>query len=147
MPGPAWPVPRPKTRPPDAFMSGAVEPTCEEVAHEMRYVLLVCSDEAVQLTQEETEDRFAAYAACQDEMESRGVLVDRQRLRPTSASTSVRFSQNELVIADGPFAETKEQIAGYFVVEAHDLDEAVELASLIPAAHHGTIEVRPVWEM
>ncbi len=51
------------------------------------------------------------------------------------------------MIADGPFAETKEQIAGYFVVEVDDLDEAIELASLIPAAGHGTIEVRPIWEM
>ncbi len=113
----------------------------------MRYVLLVCNDEAEQLTPEEKEERYAAYAACQEEMESRGVLVARERLRPTSASTTVRLRKNELVIADGPFAETKEQIAGYFVVEANDLDEAVELASLIPAAHHGTIEVRPVWEM
>lgn len=58
----------------------------------------------------------------------------------------MRFHNGEFVIADRPFAETKEQIAGYFVVEANDLDEAVDLASLIPAAHHGTIEVRPVWE-
>ena len=64
-----------------------------------------------------------------------------------SASTSVRVRDGDLVIADGPFAETKEQIAGYFVVEAKDLDEAIDLASLIPAASHGTIEVRPVWEM
>jgi hypothetical protein len=113
----------------------------------MRYVLLVCNDESEQLTPEEGEERYAAYTACQEEMESRGVLVSRERLRPTSASTTVRLRKNELVIADGPFAETKEQIAGYFVVEANDLDEAVELASLIPAAHHGTIEVRPVWEM
>jgi hypothetical protein len=128
-------------------MSGMVEPTCEEKRQEMRYILLVCNDELEQLTPEESEARYAAYAACQEEMESRGVLVTRERLRPTSASTTVRFSKNELVIADGPFAETKEQIAGYFVVEANDLDEAVELASLIPAAHHGMIEVRPVWEM
>jgi hypothetical protein len=114
---------------------------------EMRYVLLVCNDESEQLAPEERNARYAAYTACQEEMESRGVLVARERLRPTSASTTVRFRQNELVIADGPFAETKEQIAGYFVVEVNDLDEAVELASLIPAAHHGTIEVRPIWEM
>jgi hypothetical protein len=113
----------------------------------MRYVLLVCNDESEQLTTEETNARYAAYTACQKEMESRGVLVTRERLRPTSTSTTVRFRGNQLVIADGPFAETKEQIAGYFVVEVGDLDEAVELASLIPAASHGTIEVRPIWEM
>ena len=113
----------------------------------MRYVLLVCQDEAEELTAEETGERYAAYVKCQEEMESRGVLVTRERLWPTSASTTVRVRNGELVIADGPFAETKEQIAGYFVVEVKDLDEAVDLARLIPAAHHGTVEVRPVWEM
>jgi hypothetical protein len=113
----------------------------------MRYVLLVCNDENEQLNSEESEERYAAYARCQEEMEGRGVLVARERLQPTSASTTVRVRNGELVIADGPFAETKEQIAGYFVVEARDLDEAVELAALIPSVSHGTIEVRPVWEM
>jgi hypothetical protein len=113
----------------------------------MRYVLFVCNDEAEQLTSEETEARYAAYIACEDEMRARGALITRERLRPTSASTAVRVTNGDLVIAYGPFAETKEQIAGYFVVEAKNLDEAIDLARLIPAAHHGTIEVRPVWEM
>jgi hypothetical protein len=113
----------------------------------MRYVLLVCNDETEQMTPEEYEERYAAYVRCQDEMESRGALIASERLRPTSASTTVRVRNGELVIADGPFAETKEQIAGYFVVEAKDLDGAIDLASLIPAVHNGTIEVRPVWEM
>lgn len=113
----------------------------------MRYVLLVCNDETEQVTREESEQRYAAYVRCQEEMESRGALISRERLRPTSAATTVRFRDGELVLADGPFAETKEQIAGYFVIEAKDLDEAVDLASLIPAAHHGKVEVRPVWEM
>ena len=113
----------------------------------MRYVLLVCNDETEQLTSHESEERYAAYIRCQEEMEARGALVARERLRPTAASTMVRVRNGELVIADGPFAETKEQIAGFFVVEAEDLDEAVDLASLIPAAGNGTIEVRPVWEM
>jgi len=113
----------------------------------MRYVLLVCNDETEQLTPHQSEERYAAYMGCEAEMQARGALVARERLRPTAASTTVRVRNGELVIADGPFAETKEQIAGYFVVEAEDLDEAVDLASLIPAAHTGTIEVRPVWEM
>lgn len=113
----------------------------------MRYVLLVCNDESEQSTPEETEARVSAYLACQEEMEARGALLTRERLRPTSAATTVRVRNGDLVIADGPFAETKEQIAGYFLVEAKDLDEAIDLASLIPAARTGTIEVRPVWEM
>jgi hypothetical protein len=113
----------------------------------MRYVLLVCNDETEQLTPEESEERYAGYLRCQEEMEARGALITRERLRPTSTSTTVRVRNGELVIADGPFAETKEQIAGYFLVEAKDLDAAVDLASLIPAVHDGMIEVRPVWEM
>jgi hypothetical protein len=113
----------------------------------MRYVLLVCDDESAELTSAEVDERYAAYTRCQEEMEARGVLVDRERLRPTSASTTVRVHNGDLVIADGPVAETKEQIAGYYLVEAKDLDEAIELAALIPAVHHGTVEVRPTWEM
>ena len=113
----------------------------------MRYVLLVCDEESVELSQEEMARRYEAYTGCEDEMRSRGVLVGRERLRPTSASTCVRVREGQLVIADGPFAETKEQIAGYFVVDCADLDEAIDMAQLIPAAEHGTVEVRPVWEM
>ena len=113
----------------------------------MRYVLLVCGDESVELSQDEIARRYAAYTACEDEMRARGVFVGRERLRPTSASTSVRVREGQLVISDGPFAETKEQIAGYFVIDCADLDEAIELAQLIPAAEHGTVEVRPVWQM
>jgi hypothetical protein len=113
----------------------------------MRYVLLVCSDESEQLPDAEVQSRYAAYVACEEEMKARGAFVDRERLLPTSASTTVRRQAGQLVIADGPFAETKEQIAGYFVVECDDLDEAVELAALIPAVEHGSVEVRPVWHM
>jgi hypothetical protein len=113
----------------------------------MRYVLLVCDDETVELSADEQRERYAAYTTCQDAMEARGVLVGRERLRPTSASTTVRVREGRLVTVDGPFAETKEQIAGYFVVDCAGRDEAIELAALIPGAHHGSIEVRPVWEM
>jgi hypothetical protein len=113
----------------------------------MRYALLVCDDEKAVLSPEAREDRAAQFTAFQDEMEARGVLLGRERLRPTSSSTTVRVREGDLVIADGPFAETKEQIAGFFLVDCQDLDEAVEVASKIPAAQYGMIEVRPVWEM
>jgi hypothetical protein len=113
----------------------------------MRYVLLVCDDENVELSQEQVDQRFAEYTAVQEEMEARGMLRGRERLRPTSSSTSVRVRDGDLVIADGPFAETKEQIAGFYVIDCDDLDEAVEIAANIPAARWGTIEVRPVWQM
>jgi len=113
----------------------------------MRYALLVCDDETAVLSPEAREDRVARFTAFQDEMAARGVLMGRERLRPTSSSTTVRVRDGDLVIADGPFAETKEQIAGFFLVNCRDLDEAVEVASKIPAAEYGMIEVRPVWEM
>ena len=113
----------------------------------MRYALLICDDETAELSPEGRQERFAAFTAFQDEMEARGVMVSRERLRPTTSSTLVRVRDGDLVIADGPFAETKEQIAGFYIVECENLDDAIEIASKHPAAHYGTIEVRPVWEM
>ena len=113
----------------------------------MRYALLVSIDESQELTQEQAERQYAEFMAFQDEMQARGVLVARERLRPTSLATTVRVRDESLVIADGPFAETKEQIAGFYIVECEDLDEAIEIASRNPGARYGTIEVRPVWEI
>jgi hypothetical protein len=112
----------------------------------MRYALLVCGDENAPLSDDDVQARLEAFLGFQRELESRGVLRTLERLRPTSSATTVRVREDGLVIADGPFAETKEQIAGFYVVECEDLDEAIELASLNPAARFGTVEVRPVWE-
>ena len=87
------------------------------------------------------------YAAFSDAMAERGVLQGGERLRATTDATTVQVRDGEVLTADGPFAETKEQIGGYFVVEASDLDEAVEIAAKIPGARVGTIEVRPIWDM
>ena len=89
----------------------------------------------------------AGYMAFGEEMTRRGVLRDGARLRPTTDATTVRVRDGEVVTSDGPFAETKEQIGGYYLVECADLDEAIEVAAKIPGARHGSIEVRPVWEM
>ena len=74
-------------------------------------------------------------------------MVARERLREATLSTTVRVRDDGLVVADGPFAETKEQIAGIYVIECADLDEAIEIASRNPGARSGTIEVRPVWQL
>jgi len=79
-------------------------------------------------------------------MTARGVLLGGERLRPSSTASTVQVRDGGVVIADGPFAETKEQIAGFYLIECADLDEALEVASQVPAAAYGTIEVRPVWE-
>jgi hypothetical protein len=113
----------------------------------MRYALLVSIDENKELTEEDIERQYAEFMGFQDEMEARGVLISRERLRPTSLATTVRVRDEGLVLADGPFAETKEQIAGFYVVDCADLDEAIEIASRNPGARYGTVEVRPVWEI
>ncbi|MEA2827390.1 MAG: hypothetical protein QOG43_1829 [Actinomycetota bacterium] len=115
----------------------------------MRYLLLIANDESVlaAMGPEEGQEMMAGYAEFGEEMTSRGVLQGGERLRPTTDATTVQVRNGEVLSADGPFAETKEQIGGYYVVECQDLDEAIEVASKIPAAGNGTIEVRPIWEM
>jgi hypothetical protein len=113
----------------------------------MRYALLVAVDESVELSDEDAARRYSEFMGFQDEMQARGVLVSRERLQPTSLATTVRVGEQGLVIADGPFAETKEQIAGFYIIECADLDEAIEIASRNPGARYGTIEVRPVCEI
>jgi hypothetical protein len=87
------------------------------------------------------------YAAFGEEMTKRGVLKDGARLRPTTDATTVQVRDGDVLTSDGPFAETKEQIGGYYLVDCKDLDEALEVAAKVPTARTGTIEVRPVWEM
>ena len=115
----------------------------------MRYALLLATDDPADACHEERTERFAAFVAFVDEMRERGVLADNGlRLQTTATATSVtKRDGGELVIADGPFAETKEQIVGLFVVDCEDLDEAIEIASKVPLTRYGTVEVRPVWEI
>jgi hypothetical protein len=113
----------------------------------MRYALLLASDEHADACADSSE-RVAAFVAFIDEMLDRGVLADRGlRLQPTSTATVVGKRDGQLVIADGPFAETKEQIGGLFVIDCKDLDEAIDVASKVPTTGFGTVEVRPVWEL
>ena len=112
----------------------------------MRYALLVCIDEDTRQGAD-VQRTSAEFMGFQDEMEARGVLVSLERLQPSSLSTTVHVRDEGLVVADGPFAETKEQIAGFYVIDCEDLDEAIEIASRNPGARYGTIEVRPVWEI
>jgi hypothetical protein len=86
-------------------------------------------------------------ANCGDGLRSRGVLVAAEALQPIETATSVRVRNGRVIITDGPFAETKEQLAGFYLVEAENLDAAIAMASTIPPAREGTIEVRPVREL
>ena len=115
----------------------------------MRYMLMICNDEAAYAARgpEEQSATLAEYMAFAEEMGRRGVLQGGERLRPTTDASTVQVRNGDVLTSDGPFAETKEQIGGYFLVDCKDLDEAIEVASKIPGARQGTIEVRPIWEM
>ena len=115
----------------------------------MRYLLLIAADESEMLgaTPAQGEAMTAEYAEFGKAMAERGVLQGGERLRPTSDATTVRVRDGEVLTTDGPFAETKEQIGGFYVVDCKDLDEAIEVASKIPGARNGSIEVRPIWEL
>jgi hypothetical protein len=112
----------------------------------MRYMMLICTDEqGVDSPTADASGVSPEYAAFMQEFG--GVLQGGERLRPSTTATTVRVRDGEVLTSDGPFAETKEQVGGYFVVDAKDLDHAIEVASRIPTAAHGSIEVRPIWEM
>jgi hypothetical protein len=115
----------------------------------MRYLMLICTDEAGEQAQSDSENTVmtADYMAFVEEMNGRGVLQGGERLRPTTTATTVRVEGDDVLTSDGPFAETKEQIGGFFLVDCKDLDEAIEIASKIPGARRGAIEVRPIWEL
>jgi hypothetical protein len=115
----------------------------------MRYALLICTEEKLQaeMSEDEAAAQTAEYMAWGEEMGARGVLGGGERLRPTTSATTVRVRDGEVLTSDGPFAETKEQMGGFYLVDCKDLDEAIEVASKIPGAQHGSIEVRPIWEM
>jgi hypothetical protein len=115
----------------------------------MRYILLICTEEVgfEAMSPEERSAMDAEYGAFTEEAVRRGVLQGGERLRPTTDATTVRVRDGEVLTSDGPFAETKEQIGGYYMVDCKNLDEAIEVAARIPGARHGSIEVRPIWEM
>jgi hypothetical protein len=104
-------------------------------------MMLVCVEESVEVSEAES-----LPTAWVEEMEARGVRKFGSRLRPVSDATTVQVRGGEVVLSDGPFAETKEQVGGFDLIECRDLDEAIEVASKHPAARFGTIEVRPLWE-
>lgn len=114
----------------------------------MRYMLLIYGNEEVarQRSQAELDAEFAAYGAFSKEVEDRGVFLSGEVLHPVNAATTVRVRDGKVLTTDGPFAETKEQISGFYVLKCKDLDEAIELASQIPGAQTGSVELRSVIE-
>jgi hypothetical protein len=115
----------------------------------MRYAMLICTDETADaaMSPEEASTVLGEYMAWGEEMGKRGVLQTGERLRRTTDATTVRLRDGEVLTSDGPFAETKEQMAGFYIVDCKDLDEAIEVAAKLPGARSGSIEVRPIWEL
>jgi hypothetical protein len=112
----------------------------------MKYLLSIYTDESSwgSSTPEEIKETMDAYSAFGREVEERGAYLAGEGLQPTSTATMVRVRDGERLITDGPFAETKEQLGGFYLLDCKDLDEAIELAAKIPGAKSGSIEVRPV---
>ena len=112
----------------------------------MKYMLLIYAAEQA-WTETEREQCYGESTELAHELKSKGQFLTTSPLQPVSTATSVRVRDGKRLVIDGPFAETKEQLGGFFLVDAKDLDEALEIAVRIPAARKGTVEIRPVVEI
>ena len=115
----------------------------------MKYMLLIYSNEK-QMASQTPDDNgklLGAYGAYAEAMAKAGVMVGGDRLRPSDASTSVKIANGKTQVLNGPYAESREQLGGYFMIDVPDLDAAISWASRCPGAGHGTVEVRPIWTM
>ena len=113
----------------------------------MKYLLMIYLDEQNQLSEAERQVCYAESIQLAQELHSKGRYLGANPLHPTSMATSVRVREGKRLVTDGPFAETREQLGGYFLIEASNLDEAIGIAARIPMARKGTVEVRPVIDM
>src|SRR5262249_31092204 len=115
----------------------------------MQYLLLIYDAEKIwaDMPKEESGKMFAEYGAYTADIKKTGHLLAGDALQPTSTATTVRVRNGKTQTTDGPFAETKEQLGGYYLVEAKDLDEAIALAARIPSARIGSIEIRPIMRL
>ena len=115
----------------------------------MEYLLLIYENEKVWETMPQAEQGaiFGEYMAFTEDIKKKGSYKGGNQLQPTTTATTVRVKGGKTLATDGPFAETKEQLGGYYLVEAKDLDEAIAIAGRVPAAKTGSIEVRPIQKM
>ncbi len=114
----------------------------------MQYLLLIYADEAYypRLSAQENERLMSEYGTFTTNLQKAGAFVAANRLQPVTTATTIRIRKGETLTTDGPFAETKEQLGGFYLIEAKDLDEANAWAAQIPTAKYGSIEVRPIWQ-
>src|SRR5262245_32148454 len=112
----------------------------------MKYMLLVYMDEQA-MTDEERQHCYVESAQLTRDLDAKGQYVSAGSLHPVSTATSVQMREGKRLVTDGPFAETREQLGGFYIVETKDLDEAMAIAERIPPARYGTIEIRPMMEI
>lgn len=112
----------------------------------MKYMMLIYSDEQDWTEEERAKCMDDSSQLCH-ELNERGQFLGASPLHPVAMATSVRIRGGKRMITDGPFAETTEQLGGYFLIDAKDLDEAIAIASRIPSAKKGTVEIRPIFEL
>jgi hypothetical protein len=128
-------------------MAGSISRDSRLKERSMQYLMLIYRNEAAVLsaTKEQAGQVMAAYTAYTEAMKKAGAYIGGNRLQPTSTATTVRAPGGKSQVLDGPYAETKEQLGGYYLIEVPDLDAALSWAARCPGAAHGAIEVRPVW--
>jgi hypothetical protein len=114
----------------------------------MKYMLLIHDQEGAWATFSEAERRnlMAEYGIFTQDIQADGRYIGGARLQPTATATSVRIRDGKRLVIDGPFAETREQLGGYYIIDVPNLDEAISLAARIPSARFGTVEIRPIVE-
>jgi hypothetical protein len=115
----------------------------------MQYMLLIYGNEAQMLaaSKAEVDQRLAAYGAYTEALKKAGILVGGNRLQRVSSASTVRLANGKTEVLDGPYADTKEQLGGYYLIDVADLDAALTWAARCPGASHGRVEVRPIWTM
>lgn len=115
----------------------------------MKYLALIYYEEKTinAMTQAEWQSLNEECVACGEDLRGGGYMIGGNALHPVSTATSVRIRDGKQLITDGPFAETKEQLAGFYLLEARDLNEAIQIASKIPPARLGCVEIRPIREL
>jgi hypothetical protein len=112
----------------------------------MKYMLLVYLDEQA-MSETEREHCYVESAQLAQQLSASGQYLDASPLHPVSTATSIRVREGKRLVTDGPFAETREQLGGYYLIDAGDLDEAIRIAERVPPARLGTVEIRPVMEI
>jgi len=115
----------------------------------MQYLLLLYAEEAgwAKMTEAQQQQGVAAYGAYTAALKEAGALAGSNRLQPVSTATTVRLADGKPQVLDGPYVDTKEQLGGYYLIDAPDLDAAISWAARCPGAGHGVVEVRPIWAM